>query len=468
MIAMCQRGLWIYLFLLIALFVGCSAEPVEVASEIKPTATIVIVTDVPQPTEMPTSTSLPVTPTFAPGRETAVTPTIPPTETPIPQSATKLRECPTVLPANAPPLLSSGSLLYITGQTDETNLYFFAMKEHSDVLAFSADSLIPVPIYTIPSNLIRMTISPDGTKLLRFERAEERPDDYFYHAVVYDLVTKEETYSAQLMPESSGDWLPDGRIEQSMNWPLPRQEEAHHFEFAFFDMNTQSTELLEFDLHLPNYHYYQEPSYEGIASIDPTRQLVLYSARGEGVTSDVVLWDITNEIDIWYQKGGFGVGYPYPFPQWAEDGSSVVFSMPVTEDQLSYDRIFVLTRNGAEIKLPVQPYPGLDQTYVRYLNFPSTQNYIHYALREFLMIGSGYIVDIHESWVGEICSGSGDFIEGQWVADDQFVYTVFLEGGGQSLHLLDVPTWTSQTLAELPPGKGFVVYGWTPLELTSP
>lgn len=462
---MCQRSLWIYLFLLIALFVGCSAEPVEVASEIKPTATIEIVTDVPSPTVVPTSTSLPATPTVATGRETAVTPTTSPTETPIPQPATQMKGCPTVLPADVPPLLSSGSLLYITGQTDESNLFFFVLKEHSEVLALSANSLAPVPVYTIPSsNPVRVSISPDGSKLLRFEWAEESGS----YVVVYDLISREEIYFDEPLPQFSGNWLSETRIEQSMNWPLPRQEEAHHFEFAFFDMDTKSTELLEFDLHLPNYLYYEEPAYEGIASIDPTRQLILYSVFGEGVTSDVVLRDITNEVDIWYQKGSFGVGYLYPFPQWAEDGSKVVFSMPVTEDQLSYDRIFVLTRNGAEIKLPVQPYPGLDQTYVRYLNFPSTQNYIHYALREFLMIGSGYIVDIHESWVGEICSGSGDFIQGQWVADDQFVYTVYLEGGGQSLHLLDVPTWTSQKLAQLPPGEGFVVYGWTPLELTSP
>ena len=465
---MCKRGLWIYLFLLTALFSGCSSEPVEIAPEINPTTTTEIVVDESRPTVLPTSTNLPATPTVATGRETAVTPTISPTETTIPQPATQLRDCPTILPADAPPLLSSGSLLYIIGQTDETNLYFFAMKEHSDVLALSANSLMPSVVYTIPSNLIRVSISPDGTKLLRFERAEEWADEYLYFAIVYDLVAKAEIYSDQPLPNISGNWLPDGRIVQSRNWPLSEQEEAHHFEFAFFDMDTQSTELLEFDLSLPNYHYYQEPLYAGVASIDPTRQLILYSAFGAGITSDLVLRDITNETDIWYQKGSHGLGYVYPFPQWAEDGSSVVFSMPVTEDQLSYDKIFSLTRNGVEMKLPVQPYPGLDQTYVRYLNFPSTQNYIHYALREFLMIGSGYIVDIHEGWVGEICSENGDFIEGQWVADDQFVYTVFLEGGGQSLHLLDVPTWTSQMLAELPPGEGFVVYGWTPLELTSP
>lgn len=104
MIVMCQRVLWIYLFLLIALFVGCSCEPVEVASEIKPTATIEIVTDVPSPTVVPTSTSLPATPTVANGRETAVTPTTPPTETPIPPASYRsARDCPTVLPADASP-----------------------------------------------------------------------------------------------------------------------------------------------------------------------------------------------------------------------------------------------------------------------------------------------------------------------------------------------------------------------------
>ncbi|WP_420629785.1 hypothetical protein [Candidatus Leptofilum sp.] len=462
---MYKQSLWICLFLLAALLVGCFAEPETITSEINPTVTIEIVADVPQPTVLPTSTSLPVTPTIAFDRETAVNPTISPMETQVPQPAAKLRDCPTVLPADAPPLLSNGSILYIIGQADEANLHFFALEEHSDVLALSANSLTPMPVYTIPSsNPIRVSISPDGTKLLRFEWADENGS----YAVVYDLISKEEIYSDEPLPHFSGNWLPDGRIEQSRNWPLPKQEQAHHFEFAFFDMNTQSTESLEFDLLLPNYHYYQEPLYAGIASIDPTRQLILYSAFGEGSTSDVVLRDIGNGIDIWYQKGSFRVGYLYPFPLWVEDGSSVVFSMPVTEDQFSYDRIFSLTRNGTEMTLPVQPYPGLDQNYVRYLNFPSTQNYIHYTLQETLETGSGYIVDIHESWVGEICSDNGDFIVGRWMAEDQFAYTVFLEGGGQSLHLLDIPTWTSQKLAQLPPGEGFVVYGWTPLELPSP
>lgn len=458
---MCKRGLRIYLFLLIALFVGCSAEPVEVAPEIIPTATIELVAEELQPTALPTSTSLPVIPTFAPGRETAVTPTTPPAETPIPQPPTQLRDCPTVLPADALPLLSSGSLLYITGQTDETNLYFFAMKEHSDVLAFSADSLIPVPIYTIPSNLIRVTISPDGTKLLRFERAEERPDNYLYHAVVYDLVTKEETYSDQLLPQISGNWLPDGRIVSSIV-NLERQVGVgEHHEFFILDMATQITETVSLDLDLPHYTYYEEPLYQGIASVDPSVQKVLYTTGG----FNVVLRDLTTETNIWHYDGTYGL---YPFPEWSSDGSKVFFSIPIEEGEHSYYKIFRLTRDGQEEKLPLQPYPGLDTEEVRYLNFSLDEQYIHYALQESFMTGAGYVLDIPGAWIGEICSGDGEFIEGQWIADGQFVYTVLLKNGGQSLHLLDVPTWTSQKLAQLPPGEGFVVYGWTPLELTSP
>lgn len=340
------------------------------------------------------------------------------------------------------------------------------MEEHSDVLALSANSLTPSPVYTIPSNLIRVSISPDGNKLLRFERAEERGDEYLYYPVVYDLVTQEEVFANQPQPYISGHWLPDGRIEYSATW-IPKYGEGHLFEFLVLDLDSQLIESTELDLNLPNYHYYEEPGYAGIASLDPTRQLILYSAKN-GAFSDVALRDIESGINIWYQDGSFGLGYLYPHPHWAEDGSIVVFSMSVTEDQLTYEKIFRLTRDGVEMPLPAQPYPGLDQNYMRYLSFPLSKSYVHYALRETLLTGSGYIVDVYDSWVGEICSNNGDFGEGQWVTDDQFVYTVFLEGGGQSLHLLDVPTWTTQKLAQLPPGEGFVVYGWTPLELTSP
>lgn len=440
---------------------GCSAEPVEVAPEIIPTATIELVAEELQPTALPTSTSLPVIPTVASGRETAVTPTTPPAETPIPQPPTQLRDCPTVLPADAPPLLSGGSLLYITGQTDETNLYFFAMKEHSDVLAFSADSLIPAPIYTIPSNLIRVTISPDGTKLLRFESAEERPDDYLYHAVVFDLITKEEIYSDQPQPYISGNWLPDGRIESESFMSLERQMGVgEHHEFFVLDMTTQVTETISLDLDLPHYDYFEEPFY-GIASVDPSGQRVLYTIGGY----DVVLRDLISGTNIWYYEGVYGL---YPFPEWSNDGEKVLFSIPIEENNQHYYKIFRLTREGKEESLPLQPYPGLNEEEVRYLNFPLDEQYIHYALQESFMKGAGFILDVSNTWIGEICSGQGEFIEGEWVAEDQFVYTVLLEGGGQSLHLLDVPTWTSQTLAEVPPGEGFVVYGWTPLELTSP
>lgn len=49
-------------------------------------------------------------------------------------------------------------------------------------------------------------------------------------------ISREEIYFDEPLPQFSGNWLSETRIEQSMNWPLPRQEEAHHFEFAFFDM----------------------------------------------------------------------------------------------------------------------------------------------------------------------------------------------------------------------------------------
>ncbi|MCA9956375.1 MAG: hypothetical protein KC434_16720, partial [Anaerolineales bacterium] len=88
--------------------------------------------------------------------------------------------------------------------------------------------------------------------------------------------------------------------------------------------------------------------------------------------------------------------------------------------------------------------------------------------QETLVTGAGFIVDIANSWVGEICDDMSTFIEGQWVTEGQFVYKVLLENGGQALRLLDITTWTVQTLSELPTGQGFLIFGWTPLEFEQP
>ena len=313
-------------------------------------------------------------------------------------------------------------------------------------------------MYTIPSNLIRVTISPDGNKLLRFEKAQEA--DSLYFAVVYDLMTKEEIFASRPQPYFLGHWLLDGRIEYLAN--LERQiGEGEYHEFLVLDMATQLTETVNIELDLPRYEYSEEPLYQGIASVDPLVQRALYTMGG----FDVTLRDIMTGTNIWHYDGAYGL---YPFPKWTGDGSKVLFSIPVDDGEQRYHRIFSLTRGGQEEELPPQPYPGLDAQEVRYLTFSFDERYIHYSLQETLLTGEGFIVDVSNSWVGEICSGKGTFIEGQWVAEGQFVYNVLLEGGGQSLQLLDVPTWTSQILAELPSGEGFVVYGWTPLDLSSP
>lgn len=462
------------LFVLVTLL-GCTTtiSPLEQGTENDSIREDAVAT--PNALSQTTNPSVLPTATFTPTGETVLLPSTPipteeantPTTTPSEQvdSSSKLifhETCPTILESNSKPLLSRGSILYATGKVDEGSLYFFSKAEHSDVLAFVASNPNPVTLYEIPPDQdVRVLLSIDGTKLLRFE--QKQPSELEYFAVVYDLETKGEFIASDSQPHSIAEWLPDNRIKYLVN----REHqfgEGESYEYLIVDPFTQETESMSLNVSLPNYHYYEEPSYEGIASMSRNGQLILYTVKGPNVTSDVALRDIEKGMNIWYQEGSHGVGYSYPTPKWAVDDSSVLFSMWVSDGEEDYNKIFSITRDGREEELPPQPYPLLDQSDIRDLSFSPDGRYIHYSIQETLATGTGYIVDVSNSWVGAICDEMGTFIDGQWVTEDQFVYKILLESGGQALRLLDIPTWTTQTLDETPPGQGFIIFGWTYLE----
>lgn len=414
-------------------------------------------------TLFPTETSEP----FSASPEASSTPLVISTEQQALSSELNyFKTCPVMLASNRTTFLSEGSILYATGKVDESSLFFFSRIDHSDVLAFSVNNSDPIILYAVASEQdIRVSLSPDGMRLLRF--AQNQTGESEYVSVVYDLVTREEIYVSQPQPFSSGEWLLDGRIKYLVSHERQFRE-GENYEFLIFDPATHETQSLIITLSLPNYHFYEEPSYEGIASMDPTGELVLYTTRGADVTSDVALRNIKTDTNIWYQEGSSGVGYSYPMPEWTVDGSNVLFSMSVSEGDQNYNKIFSLTRDGQDEELPPQPYPLLDELNIRGLSYSPDRQFIHYSTQETLVTGAGFIVDIANSWVGEICDDMSTFIEGQWVTEGQFVYKVLLENGGQALRLLDITTWTVQTLSELPTGQGFLIFGWTPLEFEQP
>lgn len=371
-------------------------------------------------------------------------------------------ECPVSAKSDASPLWSSGSILFASGQVDNSFHVLFG-AEHANILAVSANGPDLKLAYEIPAGQgFRVIISDDGTKLLRFEQPD--PESLEKYPVIYDLVSQEEKHGIQTSSLNVYDWLPDGRVKYLVDFERIFGVEER-YEFLTIDPMTQNSEMTVEELELPGYQFYEEPFYTGIASIDPTSQLVLYTLISDQGTADVALRNRETESIIWQQRGVFSThGYPYPNPDWDVNGSRVLFSMPVSEAGHDYFKFFSLTRDGQVEQLPSQPFPFADEQPVRELSRSPSGRYIFYSLRQSPVTGSGFIVDTLTSRIGEICDPETTFLDGEWVTENQFVYRVLLEEGGQSLRVLDIPTWTMQELANSSANTGFAIFGWTPIE----
>lgn len=370
-------------------------------------------------------------------------------ETPLSTPSWKLRsECPSLTDLDSMPLWSQGSILF---KGEELGIWAIPASNPMPMLAYNQDSWV--------------ILSDDGTKLLRFEQNELGSVEGF--SVLYDLISQEEIRTRRLANWFVlWDWLPDGRLKY-----LVERERTFGFgelrEFALVNPITGESETVVEELDLPGYQFYEEPFYTGIASVDPTGQLVLYTVQGERGTADVALLNRQAGVFIWQQEGVLGThGYPHPEPEWAADGSSVLFSMRVSEESLSFYKLFILDRSGQVEKLPLQPFPLLDQDWqLGDLSRSPNEQYIYYNVWQSGGKGPAFIVDTNSIEVGEVCGSGTTFLDGEWLSEGHFLYRV-RQDGGYSLRVLDVANWTAQELAKAGPDAVIFSIGWTPVELS--
>lgn len=357
------------------------------------------------------------------------------------------KECPAMVLPQTLPLWSNGSLLF--------------SSESPGIWAISANSLTPTLVYDQASWAI---LSDDGTKLLRFEQNELGSVEGY--SIIYDLINKEEIRT----PRQANwfilwDWLQDGRLKY-----LISQERTFGFgekrQFALVDPLTGESESFLEELALPGYQFYEEPFYTGIASVDPTGKFVLYTVKGEQGTADVALLERETGRLIWQQEGVLGThGYPYPEPVWRSINHYVLFSMPVSNGSESFYKIFSLSYEGQLEHLPPQPFPLLDQNWqLNYLSRSPDGRYINYGLLLLNGEQSNFIVDTITYQVGEVCDLDVNFLNGEWISENQFLYLVKREDGGKALRVLDVPTWTAQEIITTNPESALAIIGWTPIE----
>lgn len=471
-----QIGLKIILFIIIIYLTSCSTSPITNDTSIEdlssfPTKTIVatqtITNIVPMMTEIPT---LMLTPNATP-RATSITADIP-----VPDEEFLQPNCPTNT-QNQSPLWSQGSILFGKGRIFSEDQVFEIAKQPG-IWAISSDSLQPYLVYEVANSVF---ISPDGTTLLNITLNIESNTQ---RIILYNLISGSETllepYDDYLFAELwSGGGIQYGDI-------VERTEGVGIKQLIYIpNSDTKTIEKVVEEIKLPDFAFNDSEldrgNFFGYESIDPTGQIILYTAYGSNKNSfEVRLLNLETGEILWRHDTQY---LPDAFPQWSEDGSRVLFvvSIPATNTQPSWWKIISLTREGKVVELPPQPFPSIKEGQLNHFSRSPNGQYLFYTAFEVDVDNlnsrnRAFIINIETGEIGEICDSETTFIAsvpardlaGHWLLDDQFVYRVLVDKGGQpthSLRVLDIPSWTTQTIFEANAGQGVNVFGWTPVEV---
>ncbi len=476
---MFRKIVFTYLLFVLALsFSACSAmepkntptlEEVAIISTATVTTTQSILT-LTTPTETPTptkDTNLPLDATSVP---TIVAKTI------VPPKTILSPECPILVDKSHFPLWTQGSILFNEGNiVDEIQ---------SDTI-FPQPGIWAVSTITLTKYLVQeisggVWISPDGMFMLDTIRDVENSTQV---AVFYDIVSGNEKARLAL-PYDYGfrGWFQGDRVQ--FGNVIERIEGMGELRgVAILDPVTQRVENFTEELNLPEFAFndaeVERGLFYGYAAVDPTGQLILYSAKqNDSDEFEVRLLNLETGDLLWQHNTQY---LSSSTPQWSKDGSSVLFDINVsTVDTQSRWDIIALNRDGQVVALPSQPFPFIEEGQLIQYSSSLDGQYLFYEaweLDEQNIEGKirAFIVDVMTGEVNEICDPETSFVAsvpahgriGLWLPDNQFVYRALFEKDGQSTHslrVLDIPIWTTQVIFEPDAGYGVNVFGWTPVQ----
>lgn len=466
-----------YVWFIVLIFIGaCSPRSIDDGLDASSSEPLLTSTNrASEFTAVPTTT-LDVTPTQAVETTKHVASPLPTTiQTPT-QSTVLQSECPTTL-QSLRPLWTRGSVLIETGEVvDDTRPSI--VYPHSGIWAISASSTTP---YLISNSFMGERISPDGALLLNTIRDTERS---LQEVILYDLIEARE-YTRWSLPASSSfqTWLQDGRIR--FREVINRTENVGIVQNIYtLNTVTQEIERREEKLSLPDFAFndseLDKGIFQGYESIDPTGELILYTAHKNGGNGfEVRLFDFkTNEV-IWRHETQY---LPDSTPKWSSNGERVLFSVNVPlANNNSWWKIISLSRDGREVKLPSQPLPFTEGGQLNHYSQSPDGRYLFYTIWEinsetFTGNSRAFIINVATEELKEICEPGTTFLSpvpahgneaGQWLLDNKLVYRVLLEKEGQlthSLRVLDILTWAVQNIHEPASGEGVIVIGWTSVE----
>lgn len=384
------------------------------------------------------------------------------TNIPQPMTNMQMEECPKIILDEELIASLEGSILFGTGLLKSNYADPFTPQKPG-IWAISANKLESQLVDVLSETSSSWAyLADDENILLYIDRSKE--DTSQSKAIFYDLRNKEELWQTD-GPSIilNVEWLANGRVKLLVHeeriW-----ETGIRREYLLLDPKMKQAETLIEEISLPGYQFNEEVEPHGYASINPSGDFALYSANAD-VGVDIRLLNLVTGEIVWSQNSR---ALPGPIqPSWTKDGNYVLFYIYDLVGEDVYVKILRLGIDGQLEDLPDQPYPQLNpSTFVDFLASSPDQRYIIY--RAGWQNPAGFVVDTLNSQIGEICEPDTTFIDGQWIANDLFLYRVMINKDDQATHvlrILDLASWTTQNIFETETGYGINVFGWTSIEI---
>ncbi len=317
------------------------------------------------------------------------------------------------------------------------------------IWGLSSTNSTPFQVTDIDKLPLGVILSADKTQLAWIDHlADPR------YLIIFDLRTSQ-IITIPINPQWRivEDWTSDGKIKI-----LTNTEELQTIgitnTYELYDPVAKNIKQIKEEFKLPGLQLDTNVWWRGFASIDPSRNIVFYTAIN-GYNTDFVLINTKDNIEIWrYATNSYQDNIP--IARWTKDGSNVTFVAEDKQDKLQH--IFNLEINSQKLS-EITNSPD----WIRQLSWTDDSRYL-LASRSlgYWNKGPGFIIDPQTGKQREICAEGFDFGRGDWIENtDLLLYTMYSETNTK-VALLNATTWESQDIFVLGPDIFINYIGWTP------
>jgi hypothetical protein len=315
------------------ILVGCSERGIIQATKTV-TFTSVPFTVTPSITSSITATQEQYSQALTPSPLPSVTPASPPT---LPFNP-GVQNCLEIEPQGSSPVVSSGSLLFYSYDTDR-----IMSLNSTSALPQVFPNPLPDYIQAYYYSWQQLLISPYSGLI-----AWVQDDDTLHVYNPEDQSEREFSFAPEWGNLQA--WLPDNRLAFTGPYVDPDYEAIASGNFYIFSMETGTADYysLEFSGHFTLPSYTMSGGGERTLRYDPWLKRSAYAWEDpDSHDEGFLIWDNDEQKVLW-QRGGWGRDSEFSFPAWQQDGSHLALPMPVEGEGGLLD-LFSISADGSEI-----------------------------------------------------------------------------------------------------------------------